>query len=93
MARYKIGLIEVEAVQWDGTPESARAIVAPHGYIMRYVAYETPDSGAHISIEAGGSGSNLRALPGDWIVKHGYAGYAVLPDLFFLAVSDAGEKI
>jgi hypothetical protein len=61
--RAKTG-VTFEAVQWDGSRESAEAIVTAHGYV-RDIVYRA----GGIGIEVQAYGGTLVAKPGDWIVR------------------------
>lgn len=70
MAKYRAHPIEVEAVQWDGTPEMADQLVSQHGYILSH-DYTSSDRHLRIAVESVGASGvvYLYLEPLDWLVK------------------------
>lgn len=80
MSRYRKKPVEVEAVQWDGSEDSARAIKAwadTHG--AQPLAGWVQDTMLLVRTLEG----QMQAAPGDWIIR-GVAGefYPCSPDIF-----------
>lgn len=65
MARYRRKPIEVEAVQFDGSRESAERIIKGHGYVMQIVEDDGPLA---IAVNTGVSTGLAYVLAGEWIV-------------------------
>lgn len=91
MARYRKKPVEIEAVRWDGTAETATSIVnwmVTHNGTARYTcsnpdrcAEHDGDTPHHIAIDT--LEGTMRADLGDWIIR-GIKGefYPCKPDIF-----------
>lgn len=85
--RFQKRPVEIEAVQWDGTAESATPIIAWALSNGVTISYYCPDGDAcrrdtHVLIVSTLEGA-MSALPGDWIIR-GVKGefYPCKPDIF-----------
>lgn len=79
---YRKRPVEIEAMQWDGTPEGATPIInwiLAGGGTARYQDYHLGDRYLAIDTLEG----IMRARPRDWIIR-GVAGefYSCRPDIF-----------
>ena len=73
MRRYRTKVVEVQAIQWDGSPASTEEIARFAGVATQVIEY---DLGSTLEVnlpdEAAGS-----MAEGDWIVKHRDGGLQV----------------